>query len=422
MQTQRISTANGTIGDAFLIPTSRGEAAEHQLNEFFTIGRGSGNNLVLNDPFVSSRHARIEKKGYGYVLRDLGSVNGTYVNGSRITEICLSWNDKIRFGESVYTFSEQGQNEPHLQSRNPSWQEQLQRLPTFAATDFSVLICGPSGSGKEVLARWIHRASGRSRGPFTAINCSALGESLIESELFGHVRGSFTGATHDRKGAFESARGGTLFLDEIGDLPLQLQPKLLRALENQEIRPVGSDRTLQTDVRVIAATHKNLPLQVSRSEFREDLYYRLNICRISPPALAERLEDFEDLVYQFSKQQRVRLSHNSILRMKAHPWEGNVRELKNAVARLAAYYPGQHIQPEHVEKVLDRRPVWVPAKAEKVQPLSVVKELEREMILQRLALNRGNQRKTAADLGIPKSTLHDRIKNYSIDIDQIPEV
>jgi len=168
----------------------------------------------------------------------------------------------------------------------------------------------------------IHDYSGRSEGPFVSVNCSALTESLVESELFGHVKGSFTGATSDRKGAFEAARGGTLFLDEIGDLPLSLQPKLLRALENQEIKPVGSDKTLKTDVRIVTATHKNLEKLVIEKTFRSDLFFRIHVVKISIPSLKERMEDFEDLLYHFSREMRVRFSVGAIEKLKEHSWPG----------------------------------------------------------------------------------------------------
>lgn len=425
-QTQRIALHGPSEpSQGYLIPFSQPGGASIPLNDFLTIGRDASCQLVVNDSYVSSRHARIERKTGGYVLRDLHSRNGTFLNGSRITEGILATDDRLRFGETVYIFSEAAVESANLISKNAAWNQQLARLPAFAATDFAVLITGPSGSGKEILARAIHEKSTRINGPFVGINCSALSESLIESELFGHVKGSFTGATHDRKGAFESARGGTLFLDEIGDLPLSLQPKLLRALENNEIRPVGSDRTIETDARIVAATHKNLMAQVRLGRFREDLYYRLNVCQLNPPGLNERTEDFDDLVYAFARQYRVRFSFNAIEALRRHSWPGNVRELKNLVARASAYYPGKHIQPEDIPAILESKPrivseLTVPLSCTEPSPNSnIIKEIEREMIVRRLIANQGNQRRTAQDLGMPKSTLHDRIKMYSIDLKQI---
>jgi len=427
MHTQELDSNPTPMRIGFLIPAGQTPVQATEVTSVCTVGRHPQNSLVLNDPFVSTRHARIEKTENGFSVRDLGSRNGTFVNGLRVREAVLTPHDRLRFGETLFIFSETASKNDQLTSRNLRWNEQLQRLPIFAATEFAVLITGPSGSGKDVLARAIHQHSPRAQGPFVTINCSALSETLIESELFGHVRGSFTGATHDRKGAFESARRGTLFLDEIGDLPLSLQPKLLRAIENREIRPVGSDRTIETDVRIIAATHKNLAQQVQTGGFREDLYFRINVCHIQPPALSERLEDFETLLYRFAREQRVRFSFAAIERLKEHSWPGQVRELKNLVARTAAYFPGAHIQPQHIETLLEGSLVTRQgqnllddlALAKGEENRSIIKEIEREMIINRLVANRGNQRRVAAELGLPKSTLHDRIRHYKIDINEL---
>lgn len=211
-------------------------------------------------------------------------------------------------------------------------------------------------------------------------------------------------------------------MDEIGDLPITLQPKLLRALENQEIKSVGSDRVIKTNVRIIAATHKNLVQNVQQRQFREDLYFRLNVCHLQSPALVDRMEDFDDLLYGFAKIHRVRFSFNSVLKLKEHSWPGNIRELKNIVTRAAAYYPGVHIQPDHIDELIDKpvsesRHLLPPQNIKSQGPL--IKDIERDMIVQRLIANAGNQRRTAEDLGLPKSTLNDRIKAYQIDIDQL---
>lgn len=383
----------------------------NEVSEFFSLGRNSGNNLVLNDPFVSQRHARIERRGAHFILKDLRSSNGTWLNETTVIEAVLKTNDRIRIGETQFVFTtvKERQNAPH--SKNPEWQKQLERLPAFASTQYTVLIIGPTGCGKEVLARAIHENSPRRHSALIAINCSALSEQLIESELFGHLKGAFTGAVNDRKGAFEEARGGTLFLDEIGDLPLSLQPKLLRALENHEIRPVGSDKTIRTDVRIVAATHKNLYEKVLKKEFREDLYHRLNVCRLSPPSLIERMEDFEGLLYGMAKEQRVRFSFQAIERLKNHSWPGNIRELKNLVARASAYYQGIQIDPHHIDELLDTDTDITHLPLEQLPPL---KEIERELIIKNLEKHHGNQRRAAEDLKMPKSTLHDKLRTYAI--------
>lgn len=303
-----------------------------------------------------------------------------------------------------------------LSSRNPLWNAELQSLKHVSQTDFPVLLLGPSGSGKDILARAIHQSSSRANFPFVSVNCSALTETLIESELFGHIKGAFTGAFSDRKGAFESARHGTLFLDEIGDLPFNLQAKLLRALENSEIRPVGSDRTVTTDIRIIAATHQNLSQKISDGQFRSDLFYRLNVVSISTPALRDRLEDFEYLIHSFGKQMRVRFSYDAIQKLKMHSWPGNVRELRNLVSRAAAVFPKQQIDLEKAARLLKSATLYSPIVTEQSSArLSVIKEVERQIILKKLQENRGNQRKTAQDLKMPKSTLNDRLRQYNID-------
>ncbi len=393
-----------------------------QVEKIFNIGQAGMNHLVLDGETVSPRHARIEWRDGKYILRDMRSQNGTWLNGIQVIEAVLQENDLIQIGAFHFRFCNEIRKSD-LNSRNVLWQRQLDILPLMAHSGLPILILGPSGTGKEVLARSIHEQSTRRHGPLVTINCSALSESLIESELFGHTKGSFTGATNDRKGAFEAARGGTLFLDEIGDLPLSLQPKLLRALENAEIRPVGSDRNIRVDVRIIAATHKSLPDQVRNGLFRQDLYFRLNVCRLTPPALRERMEDFESLLYGFAKEQRVRFSHGAIARLKKHSWPGNIRELKNTVARARAYYPGHHVTEEHVEQLIDPSLEMTELGAlgfsSSAGPRPVIKEIEKNLIVQSLIQNRGNQRRTAAELGMPKSTLHDRIRSYDIKIDEL---
>lgn len=395
-----------------------------KLGTLTVIGKDESCTLQLTGDEISERHARIEvRPESGVFIRDLRSQTGTFVNGARVLEAELQDGDLIQIGNEQMTFS----NKPvvkkslGLVSKNELWSQQLDLLGSVAASEFPILLLGASGTGKEVLAEALHKNSNRSAGPFIRVNCSALTETLVESELFGHVKGSFTGAINDRKGAFEAARGGTLFLDEIGDLPYGLQAKILRALENSEIRPVGSDRTIQTNVRILAATHQNLSEKIMVGEFRQDLYFRLSVISVTPPALIERMEDFEVLLYSFAKQYKVRFSFGAIARLKKHTWPGNIRELKNTVARASAFYPKQQIEEKHVESIMDAYAVkkssvlGQPAPVMVEGQLPVIKEIEKQMIIKRLAANGGNQRKTAADLGMPKSTLHDRLRTYNID-------
>ncbi len=389
-----------------------------------TIGKDDTCTIQINDPTIEDRHFRIEFRidplhGPQFVMKDLRSKSGSFINGTRINEAVLDDGDLIQVGHSEIRFltnEEKSEIEFPLKSKNFLWNTQLIQIGQYAKTEFPVLLLGPSGTGKDVLAQNIHSWSNRTKGPFVSVNCSALTETLIESELFGHIKGSFTGAIADRKGAFEAARGGTLFLDEVGDLPLSLQAKILRALENNEIRPVGADRNITTDVRIIAATHQNLHERIKLGQFRLDLYFRLNVLQACPPALEQRMEDFEGLLYSFARQFRVNFSFGAIQRLKKHRWHGNIRELKNTICRAAALYPKQQINEEKVERLFDSDVCWEDsAKSENAGPnISVIKEIEKQMIVQRLSVNKGNQKLTARDLGMPKSTLHDRLRYYQI--------
>lgn len=388
------------------------------------IGTSAQNSVVINDDSLESFHAQISKRGAQWIIKAVSPRAHCKVDGVRVAEAILTDKSLVELGSISFVFSLSRLEENLPTSKNIEWNVQLQSLCNFARSDSTVMILGESGTGKEVLARWIHRLSPRAHNPMTTINCSALSESLIESELFGHVKGSFTGATSDRKGAFETARGGTLFLDEIGDLPLSLQPKLLRVLENKEVRPVGSDTTYQCDVRVIAATHKPLAEMVKTGLFREDLFYRLNVCLVKVPKLIHRMEDFENLLYTFAREAKVSFSHGAIESLKAHTWPGNVRELRNLVFRAKAYYPGQAITPKEIGSLIDSPPENLTSMSRRwgEAPLSFIKNLERQLIIERLIFHKGCQRRVAEDLGLPKSTLNDRIQSYGIKIrDLVPQ-
>ncbi|QDK38616.1 sigma-54-dependent Fis family transcriptional regulator [Bdellovibrio sp. NC01] len=225
---------------------------------------------------------------------------------------------------------------------NKQIQEMIRALPRIAATDANILIQGESGTGKEMLAKYIHHLSPRVNKPMLAINCSAIPENLLESEFFGHRKGSFTGAVNDHKGIFESARGGTVFLDEIGDMPIHLQSKLLRVIQERTVRPIGSSFEHKVDFTIIAATHKNLKSEIRNGKFREDLYYRLNVIPINLPPLRQRQEDIPNLVRSISgqiskkyfKQIEIPFSEAALLELQKRPWPGNVRELENYVERI----------------------------------------------------------------------------------------
>lgn len=415
--------------DQFAIEIMDGSLDKHKekwiIKDYATVGKDPSCQVVIQTAHVSDRHFRLEIRSEKLYIKDLRSETGTYVNGSQILEAVLHDGDLISAGYAdlvVHDLTKKAKVFP-MTSRSEFWNEQLKTMTSIANSDFSVLLLGPSGSGKDVIAKNLHDISQRSEAPFLSVNCSALTETLIESELFGHIKGSFTGAISDRKGAFEAARGGSLFLDEIGDLSYNLQAKILRAIENSEIRPVGSDKVIKTNVRIIAATHQNLSQKMREGSFRSDLFFRLSVVVIDVPSLKDRIEDFEDLLYSFAKQMKVRFSYTAIQYLKKHDWPGNIRELKNVVSRASALFPKQSIHDNHIDTLLQRKDRLSQltqsasyAQDSKMQNLSVIKEIEKQMILKRLAANNGNQKLTAVDLGIPKSTLHDRIKNYNINI------
>ncbi|MCB0370469.1 MAG: sigma 54-interacting transcriptional regulator, partial [Bdellovibrionales bacterium] len=324
------------------------------VTDFMTIGSDKSCHFCVENNGVESRHLRIEFRDQQPFLKDLRSKTGTWLNEVQVTDVKLNHNDIIKIGDLELQFlNKKATASFSLKSKNVVWNEELISLGYGSKTEFPILILGSSGTGKEILAKAIHENSKRNQGPLVCVNCSALTETLVESELFGHIKGSFTGAVQDRKGAFESARGGTLFLDEIGDLSYSLQAKLLRALENNEIRPVGSDLTIQTNVRIIAATHQNLMEKIKEGAFRFDLYYRLNVIQVTPPDLINRMEDFDSLFGDFCRQYRVRFNYNGLSLLKKYSWPGNIRELKNVIARASALYPAQQIDEQIVEKLLD---------------------------------------------------------------------
>ena len=236
----------------------------------------------------------------------------------------------------------------------------------------------------------------------------------MASELFGHKKGSFTGAESDRKGAFLSAHQGTLFLDEVGDLSLSIQAKLLRALENQKIKPVGGDTETPVNVRIIAATHKSLSKMVGDGDFRMDLYYRLNVIQVNIPSLNERAEDIPILITKFSNEHNIVISEKAAQIIAARQWNGNIRELKNFIMKLACVYPQQCVSAEQAAKALFDVEEYIPEMTHSRLTRNILKQIERGLLLQRLVENDWNQRKTAKDLGMPKSTLNDQIKRYGI--------
>jgi len=313
-----------------------------------TIGTGKACGLRLTDPTVSRMHCEIELRPQAVVVRDSGSTNGTTIDGVKIHKAELGAGSRLRLGETTLqlrqddepTFLEVSQRESFgpLVGGSLEMRRLYAMLERAAPTDATVLIEGETGTGKDVAARAIHEASPRRGGPFVPVDCGAMPASLIESELFGYVKGAFTGAERDRSGLFEEAEGGTLFLDEIGEMPVALQPKLLRAIESRTIRRVGSATARKIDVRLIAATNRSLARGVNEGLFREDLYYRLAVVGLHLPPLRRRREDVVPLATHFLAQLAgpdASLPADFVTLLLGRDWPGNVRELRNFIERSA---------------------------------------------------------------------------------------
>ncbi len=311
--------------------------------------------------------------------------------------------------------SPQGRRCNRLVARSEAMQALLARAATVANTDASVVMRGESGSGKEVVARALHANSPRRTKPFLAVNCAALPGELLESELFGHARGAFTGAQTARKGLFEAADGGTLFLDEIAEMPLALQAKLLRALQDGEIRRVGESQPVHVDVRILCATHQNLQQCVREKRFREDLYFRLKVFTLVVPPLRERLEDIPPLAAMFLGQEGHpgRFTPKAMAALQKYPWPGNVRELQNAVKHGAVLSLGKDVDLADLPEELTG-PVLLPP-PESDGALLTLDEAERRHILRVLEACGGQQQDAARVLGIGRTTLWRKLKGYGLD-------
>jgi len=300
-----------------------------------------------------------------------------------------------------------------LATRSPVMCEAFELLRRFASTDVTLTLLGETGTGKDVLAHALHEQSSRPTGPFVVFDCGSVATNLAESELFGHERGSFTGAISTHLGAFERADGGTLFLDEIGELPIDLQPRLLRVLETRRVRRVGGSQDRQLDVRIVAATHRNLRAEVSTGRFREDLYFRLAAAIVPVPPLRDRLEDMpalvRDLLQDLGRGDLI-VAEATLSALKAHEWPGNVRELKNALACAVAFVDTRIVEPRHLRLL----PSCESIRGVESLPLAgqTLQHLERIAIQQTLQQTRGNKALAAKTLGVSVSTLYEKLKKY----------
>jgi two-component system response regulator AtoC len=303
-------------------------------------------------------------------------------------------------------------------------QKLFERMKRIANTDSTALVLGESGTGKELVARALHFNSQRKDKPFIPVNCAAIPENLLESELFGYVKGAFTGAIRDKIGKFEAANHGSIFLDEIGTMPMHLQTKLLRVLQEQEVERIGSTKTIQLDVRVISATNLNLEEEVKKGNFREDLYYRLNVIPIQLPPLRERTEDILSLFKHFleknctdMKRPLMSISNEALEILEAYRWPGNVRELENVVERVVALTDGNRISINDIPSNI-REEVLTRVTERGVDLVQTVNELERKMICDALHLAKGVKAKAAVMLNLNRTTLVEKMRRLGIETPQ----
>ena len=398
-------------------------------SEVITLGAADKNDIMLDDPYISSRHLKIIYQQGKLQVLDVGSTNGTYVNGVKVREAELEEGATIKVGNCQISLAHEDKIEAPagpvktekffgLVGKSKPMQELYGLLQRIGPTEATALILGESGTGKELVANAIHRLSSRTKGPFIAINCGAISPELIESELFGHEKGSFTGAQQQHEGAVGQAKGGTLFLDEIGELPLELQPKLLRVLENRSYRRVGGKEEIRADIRVIAATHRDLAKAVQEKKFREDLFFRLFVLPIVLKPLRERKEDIPILCAEFLKEfsinaQAKDLSPEALKKLVDHSFYGNVRELKNVLMRAFILSSGDKIQPQDLMFSDGLSAPETPKPVEEAS-LEKLEDMERRLVLRTLVAHRWNKSKAAEALGVAKSTLFAKIKLYNL--------
>jgi len=404
------------------------EASKVDLDrDVIRIGSSKDSDLVLTDRTVSRHHCEMRRTPAGWELHDLGSTNGTSYAGSRIHAAVIPMGSVIDVGKTKLELREVTERRRVPLSRrtrfgdlvgeSPAMRRVFSLLERAAESDVTVLLEGETGTGKELAARALHQHGKRASGTFTVVDCGAVAATLIQSELFGHAKGSFTSADRDRSGAFESAHGGTLFLDEIGELPLELQPMLLRVLEMREVRRIGETAQRTVDVRLVAATNRDLPTEVREGRFREDLFYRVGVLRIRMPSLRERREDIPTLVKHFLRSRPgIDVSDAILQRLSRAPWPGNIRELRNVVERgvllsfdEVAEAAGEGLEPAPA----------TPAKISLDIPFKEAKEglvsaFEKEYLQALLKRTGGNVSRAAREAGIDRKHLERLMKKHRL--------
>jgi DNA-binding NtrC family response regulator len=395
------------------------------------IGTHERCDVCLGDPAVSRQHCEIVLVDGGYAIRDLASTNGTFVGDVRVRDVIVDRETKIRVGDTTIRMVPLDRSvEIPIPARtsfgslvgiSAAMRRVFDSLGKVAPTDTTVLLTGESGTGKEVAARTIHDASPRAKGPFVVVDCGALPANLIESELFGHARGAFTGAVRSRVGAFETATGGTIFLDEIGELPVDLQTRLLGVIERRTVTPLGDTASRAVDVRIVAATNRDLRTQINRGAFREDLYFRIAVVTVEMPALRSRPEDIPLYIERFLDETGARgaftLDDDTIARLRAQSWPGNVRELRNVIERAATLgddaipsRPADAVE-STLPSVAENIDVTIPFKVAKA---ALVDDFERAYCERLLAAHDGNITRAARAAEIDRVYLLRVLDKYGL--------
>src|SRR5688572_4717664 len=396
-----------------------------------SFGSGPQCSLVLTDKTVSRKHLEAQLVGDEVLMVDQGSTNGTFIQGSRFEKIAIGFGAEVKLGRTVIKFlpdEEVVEPEPSPETAfgtivggDTKMRQLFKLLQDVAQTSATVLIEGETGTGKELIAEEIHNHSPRRDGPFVVFDCGSVPRELIESMLFGHVKGSFTGAITDRKGAFAEAHGGTIFLDEIGEMSLDLQPSLLRVLDKRAVRKVGSNTYEKIDVRVVAATNRDLRAEVGKKTFREDLYYRLAVIRVSVPPLRERGSDIPLLVQHFMNSfspagRKLGITPEDMARLQRHSWPGNVRELRNVIERACLLSGGDSVNVDDalVEEAAPTLGIRtdLPFKEAKGQ---LVEMFEREYIEDLMRRHKMNLSAAAREAQIDRKHLRELIRKYGLD-------
>ena len=409
-------------------------------SDVLRVGKAAENDLVVSDETVSRVHFEIVRDAKGYLVRDLHSTNGTFLDGAEIKEAYLRAGSVVAAGavelkftpfeERIEILPSERETLGEMVGKSTAMREIFGLIERIAPTDATVLIEGETGTGKDMIARTLHLLSRRKDAPFVVVDCGAVAGTLIESELFGHEKGAFTGAIAARQGAFELASGGTVFLDELGELSLDLQPKLLRVLEQRELRRVGGAKTVKVDLRVIAATRKDLRSEVEKGKFREDLYFRLNVVPITAPSLRDRKEDVPALLDHFLARLGPAGAPPPVLTdatraaLYAHDWPGNVRELRNVIERALALGsdPGALVAPlggEIARAVAAANGAVVEPEFSPGMSFRDTKErwtegFERRYLSWLLKRADGNISKAARDADMDRKYLHKLLRKYGI--------